>query len=210
MGLSREEVEAIAQATAQRVVESLYRYAMSYQIPITIVGGLRDSMVEESTAANWYRRRAVDAKAQGDTATADLYEHIAKEEDQHYQEFQQRHNELKHGITPASPGITEREARYGFLQLNEAEYKEAVESGRYPEPERYEKLTGYYTEKHEPGWKGVSLAEMFPTKYQDLLSRGVPDTLSPLEVKTVIEEKRIPYGRGVDLSKVTPVSMPGK
>jgi rubrerythrin len=210
MGLSREEVESIAQATAQRVVESLHRYAMSYQIPITIVGGLRDSMVEESTAANWYRRRAVDAKAQGDTATAELYEHIAKEEDQHYQEFQERAKALKDEITPVTPEVTEREARYGFLQLNEAEYNEAVVSGRYPEPGHYEKLTKYYTEKHEPGWKGISLAEMFPTKYKDLLSRGVPDKLSPLEVKTVIEEKRIPYGRGVELSKATPVSMAGK
>jgi hypothetical protein len=38
---------------------------------------------------------------------------------------------------------------------------------------------------------------MFPTRYKELLERGVPDSLSPLEVKTVIEEKRIPYNRGV-------------
>lgn len=97
-----------------------------------------------------------------------------------------------------NPGITERGARYGFLQLNEAEYAEAVGSGRYPEPKRYEELTSYFAEPHEPGWKGISLAEMFPTRYQDLRSRGVPDKLSPSEVKTVIEEKRVPYGRGVE------------
>lgn len=204
MGLSREEVEEIARATAQKVLEDLHRYTMSYQLPITIVGGLGDSMVEESTAANWYRRRAVDAKAQGDILTADIYEHIAKEEDQHYQEFKERLNGLRHEVTPAIPEVTEREARYAFLQLNEAEYNEAVESGRYPEPGRYQKLTEYYTQPHDPGWKGVSLAEMFPTKYKELLSRGVSDKLSPFEVQQVIEEKRIPYGRGVELSKVTP------
>jgi hypothetical protein len=108
--------------------------------------------------------------------------------------------------TPITPKITEKEARYGFLQLNEAEYSEALKSGRYPDPTRYEKLTAFHTEPHEANWKGLSLAEMFPTKYKDLLERGVPDKLSPLEVKTVIEEKRIPYGRGVELgiSEVTP------
>jgi hypothetical protein len=309
MGLSREEVEKIGQETAQRVLEALHRYTITYEEPRSIEQGIRESMVEESTAANWYRRRAISARRKDEVLTADLYEHIAKEEDQHYQEFQQRLNALKHEITPltpeveiseivadlnllreekvwidtfktkgasivhlqtgdtatiidtpqdytsdkyedramhiqwadgsemvvdsndfapsklqkeiaeithgkpipefptvegVTPEVTEREARYGFLQLNEVEYNEAVESGRYPEPERYEKLTEYYTEKHEPGWKGVSLAEMFPTKYKDLLSRGVPDKLSPLEVKTVIEEKRIPYDRGVELGKVTP------
>lgn len=102
-------------------------------------------------------------------------------------------------ITPDTAEVTEKEARYGFLQLSEAEFGEALKSGRYPDPERYRKLTEYYPEPHEPGWKGVSLAEMFPTRYKDLLKRGVPDKLSPSEVKTVIEEKRIPYGRGVEL-----------
>lgn len=99
---------------------------------------------------------------------------------------------------PGNPGITERGARYGFLQLNEAEYTEAVGAGRYPDPKRYEELTKYYAEPHEPGWKGLSLAEMFPTKYKDLLSRGVPDQLSPSEVQQVIKERRIPYGRRVE------------
>jgi len=103
-----------------------------------------------------------------------------------------------HEVTPVTPAVTERKARYGFLQLSEAEYGEALKSGRYPEPTRYEKLTAYYAEPHEPGWKGLSLAEMFPTKYKDLLSRGVPDNLSPGEVKQVIEERRIPYERRVE------------
>jgi len=96
------------------------------------------------------------------------------------------------------PEISEREARYEFLQLSEAEYEEAIKSGRYPEPARYEELTKYYAEPHEPGWKGLSLAEMFPTRYKDLLSRGVPDRLSASEVQQAIEEKRVPYERGVE------------
>ena len=90
MALSREEVEKIAQASAQRVLEGLNRYAVKYREPKTIEEGLQDSMVEESTAANWYRRRGMDARLKGDEATADLYEHVANEEGHHYQEFKER------------------------------------------------------------------------------------------------------------------------
>ena len=213
MGLPREDIEEIARATAQKVLQDLRHYAIKYQDPITVLDGVMDSMAEENKAAVWYRRRAADAREKQDPTTAELYEHIAQEEDQHHQEFKERlgtilglrhgGKALKHEITPLTPEVTEKEARYGFLQLSEAEYGEALKSGRYPEPTRYAKLTGYITEPHEPGWKGLSLAEMFPTKYKELLNRGVPDKLSPLEVKTVIEEKRIPYGRGVELAKAT-------
>jgi len=306
--------------------------AIEYKPPETISQGLKESMLEERSAADFYRRRGMHARLRGNEGTADLYEDIAREEDHHFDEFKEREHiimsekEVQHwkefgvmdlnmiigttfgegaipvngretrkapcrgcridtakpleagncmvttedaigtlspnevrdwcsGIVelqdgrceraraikeaareckekhpndteeffacyapafaaiakkredaPITPEVTERKARYGFLQLNEAEYEEALKSGRYPEPTRYEKLTGYYTEPREPGWKGLSLAEMFPTKYKDLLKRGVPDQLSPLEVKTVIEEKRIPYGRGVKLGKVAPVT----
>jgi len=102
------------------------------------------------------------------------------------------------GSHEVTPEVKEKGARYGFLKLSEAEYGEAVKATRYPEPKRYEELTAYYPEPHGAGWKGLSLAEMFPEKYKDLLKRDVPDRLSPSEVKTVIEEKRIPYGRGVE------------
>jgi rubrerythrin len=81
MELSREEVIAIAQETAQRVLEGIHRYAVDYKEPQTIEEGLRDSMVEEKTAADWYRRRGMDARLKGD---------VAKEEDEHYREFQER------------------------------------------------------------------------------------------------------------------------
>jgi rubrerythrin len=90
MELSREEVIEIAQEAAQKVLESLNRYPVQYEVPRDIEEGLRQSMIEESTAANWYRRRGMDARLKGDTVTADLYEHIAKEEDTHYQEFKER------------------------------------------------------------------------------------------------------------------------
>jgi rubrerythrin len=198
MGLSREDVEAIGQATAIKVLEQLHRYSQKYEDPITIVGGLQDSMIEESTAAAWYRKRAADARKKNDPKNAELYEHIAQEEDQHHQEFKERVNALISLNFPISSGVREKEASYGFLQLNEVEYQEAVQSGRYPEPARYETLTAYFSEPHKADWKGLSLAEMFPTRYKDLLNRGVPDKLSALEVKTVIEEKRIPYSRGVE------------
>ena len=48
---------------------------------------LLHSATEENMAARVYRLRAQYAREHGDTATADLYEHIAKEEDGHEQEF---------------------------------------------------------------------------------------------------------------------------
>jgi len=90
MELSREEVIAIAQETAQRVLEGIHRYAVDYKEPQTIKEGLRDSMIEESTAADWYRRRGMDARLKDDKETADLYEHVAREEDDHHREFKER------------------------------------------------------------------------------------------------------------------------
>lgn len=90
MELSREEVSEIAQACAQKVLEELHRYTVHYKEPQSIEEGLRDSMVEERTAADWYRRRGMDARLKDDTETADLYEHVAKEEDKHYLEFKER------------------------------------------------------------------------------------------------------------------------
>jgi len=97
MGLPREEVEEIAQASAQKVLEDLHRYAVNYREPQTIGEGLRESMVEESTAADWYRRRGMDARLKGDTKTADLYEHVAREENDHHREFKERVDMLARG-----------------------------------------------------------------------------------------------------------------
>jgi len=99
MGLSREDVEAIGQATAQKVLEQLHRYTVKYEAPITIVGGLEDSMTEESTAAAWYRKRATDARQKKDSTTAEIYEHIAQEEDQHHKEFKERRDIIM-GVKP--------------------------------------------------------------------------------------------------------------
>jgi len=90
MGLSREEITEISQACAQKVLEGLHRYTVHYKEPQTIKEGLRDSMIEESTAADWYRRRGMDARLKGDKETADLYEHVAREEDDHHREFKER------------------------------------------------------------------------------------------------------------------------
>lgn len=103
------------------------------------------------------------------------------------------------GITPPENiGFVEEAGQpYGFLQLTKEEYQDAITSGRYPEPERYEKLTAYITEEHPRGWKGISLAELFPNRYKALQAKGVPDTLSAADVETVINERRVPYQRGV-------------
>jgi rubrerythrin len=95
MGLARDEIIEIARECAQQVLEDLHRYTVHYKEPENIADGLRESMVEESTAADWYRRRGMDARLKGDPLTAELYEHVAKEEDHHHQEFQERLTAMK-------------------------------------------------------------------------------------------------------------------
>jgi rubrerythrin len=87
MELSREQIEQIASSTAQNVLENLHRYAVEYKAPSTIEEGLRDSMIEEKTATDWYMKRAKHARSMGDEATGGLYNHIAEEEEKHYREF---------------------------------------------------------------------------------------------------------------------------
>jgi len=53
---------------------------------------LKQSMMDEQVAAEAYRRRAANAREYGDMASADLWEHIAGEEDDHYREFEARLN----------------------------------------------------------------------------------------------------------------------
>lgn len=94
MGLSREEIADIAKSSAQAVLEGLHRYTVDYKEPETIEQGLQDSMVEERTAANWYRKRADHTATHVDSTTYLLYQQIADEEDHHYDELNARLQEL--------------------------------------------------------------------------------------------------------------------
>jgi len=94
MALAREEIDRIAQASANELINNLHRYALTYQDPKTIPQGLNQSMGEELTAANWYRQRAKHARSKGDNKTAELYEEIAREEDEHYVSFNQRLDQI--------------------------------------------------------------------------------------------------------------------
>jgi len=94
MAISREEIGRIAEASANELINNLHRYALTYRNPTTIPQGLNQSMGEELTAANWYRQRARHALSLGDKKTADLYEHIAREEDEHYISFNQRLDQI--------------------------------------------------------------------------------------------------------------------
>lgn len=47
-------------------------------------------MGEELTASSVYHIRMISALESGDSVTAELYEHIAKEEDAHFLEFAHR------------------------------------------------------------------------------------------------------------------------
>lgn len=91
MPLSEDEIKEIAKASAQTVLEGLHRYAVAYKEPETIEQGLQDSMVEERTAADWYRNRAQNAADYyADAKTIALYQDIAVDEDEHYDRFKKR------------------------------------------------------------------------------------------------------------------------
>ena len=87
MALSREEIRDIGIATAQHVLEGLGRYTKEYVPPSSIPQGLRDSMIEERTAGDWYRKRANMAKQLGDVDTVAVYEEVIKDEEDHYYKF---------------------------------------------------------------------------------------------------------------------------
>jgi rubrerythrin len=94
MVLSREEIDQIAQKVAEEVTITIRRYAQSYEAPKSIQEGLAQSMGEELTASMWYQLRARDAKDKGDSKTAELYYHIAEEENLHYIELNRRREEI--------------------------------------------------------------------------------------------------------------------
>lgn len=90
MALSREEIEKISKASADEILEQLSKAKFYFREPPSVQQGLRDSMGEELTAAQWYRERAKHARKQNDDKTATLYDHIADEESHHYWEFNSR------------------------------------------------------------------------------------------------------------------------
>jgi rubrerythrin len=105
VALSKEDIEHIARESAQSVLEGLHRYAVDYKEPESVEQGLQDSMIEEKTAADWYRKRAQNvADYHGDTKTIAVYEEIAVDEDEHYEQFKQRLQEIKSGPTSALSG----------------------------------------------------------------------------------------------------------
>ncbi len=103
MGMSKGEVEEIARVTAREVVNNLYVYKQTYQAPLTMEQGLMESMGEELTAANWYRRRAELSKAKGFPQFARIWEEIARDEDDHYKQFSQALGYLQSGMKVMPP-----------------------------------------------------------------------------------------------------------
>lgn len=90
MVLSREEIALIAKETAQEVVKTVREDRLTYHEPETVQQGLQEGLGEELVASMWYQLRAGHARCHGDEETAKLYEHIAAEENHHYEEFNKR------------------------------------------------------------------------------------------------------------------------
>jgi hypothetical protein len=83
--------ELLPRTIKENYKSSPYSLAQQYNPPKSVSEGLRSSMQEELTAADWYRRRAGYAKTRGgDQVTARLWGHVAEEEDIHYSEFKDR------------------------------------------------------------------------------------------------------------------------
>jgi rubrerythrin len=98
MVMSMDEVKGIARETAQEVINLLHRYQIAYQEPKTVLEGVQSSMGEELTAADWYRRRAINARLKhGDEETAKVYEYAANDEDEHYVLFSKRADVISGG-----------------------------------------------------------------------------------------------------------------
>lgn len=96
MALTREEIAEIARASAQAILEELHRYTVEYREPKTVEEGLQDSMIEERTAADWYRKRAKNAADYHvDVETTALYQDIAVDEDEHYDKLNARLQKLR-------------------------------------------------------------------------------------------------------------------
>jgi rubrerythrin len=99
MGLSREEILAIAEMVADKTLNQ-------YRPPEDVSVALLQSMLEEKVAADWYRKRAKFAQEHGRLDLKDLWEHIAVEEDVHYDEFKaalpkEKHNLYVEAVLPA-------------------------------------------------------------------------------------------------------------
>lgn len=154
MALSREEIAQIAKATAWTVLEGLHRYAVEYKEPETIGQGLQDSMVEESTAIDWYRKRATHAASLKDTKTSALYYHIADEEADHLTKFNKRFEELKGKESTPEP------SKIGVLRD-----KKLGDMSKEELAEMYKHITG---KEPEPG--RISLAKK-PTRYDVIVTQ---------------------------------------
>jgi len=61
------------------------------------------SMREEASAVTDYKRRAASARSEGDEVSAKLWEHIAEEEDGHYNEFKDRLSSIGYPIPEYVP-----------------------------------------------------------------------------------------------------------
>jgi len=86
MALSKDEIAQIAKEVARQVISD----TQVYRDPVSVSDGIRQTMGEELTASMWYQLRAKNASEHGDHKTADLYNHIAREENQHYEQLNKR------------------------------------------------------------------------------------------------------------------------
>jgi len=76
-------VNQFIQLTMMAVMGGLCKSVMLQTSGSRLVTDLRDSIVEETTAATVYRKRGDYARSMGDNQLADMYEHIEREEEHH-------------------------------------------------------------------------------------------------------------------------------
>jgi len=71
------------QMMVMAMMASLCKTIMLQTTESRLVTDLRDSIVEETTAATVYRKRGDYARSMGDNQLADMYDHIEREEEHH-------------------------------------------------------------------------------------------------------------------------------
>ena len=139
---------------------------------MTSEANLQQSMDEESLAATYYRNRAKYSRSQGDEITAKLFEHIAEEEDGHYNEFKDRLNVILSSPRHEYDEYLQREGERAQA-FRERTTQRLTPSGAFLETE----ISGVYVTITEPGntyWQiGQSVtAEEFDRENKKLESLG--------------------------------------
>jgi len=94
---TKEDIIRMSHEIAKEVIDAVRADRLIYHEPASVRDGIQESMSEEVNASMWYQLRAKNAAENGDHKSANLYLHIAGQENHHYDELNKRLIELSGG-----------------------------------------------------------------------------------------------------------------